>query len=370
MKTYLLLFFLLLSIDTSMAQEGTWKKQALTKFNLKSNESIAEENLKMSDIGLGAGARMHEQVLMMKGNTSYTTYYTGEKEKWRLAKKAGGVETTVEFDITGGAQTINDEGYIVVIDFSHGSGDVFQFYSPDLKKLNTYKPFSSGYDMMQVGYYKDRVCIYSIKTHNSPSYKIALLDKTGNLLAEKEYEVGRHGAFKIEMSNEIVALFLHVYEQGSNKYNTKIISFNSDLNKVWEKEYNSAIGYGITSDPKTHDILFRQHDGKITCLDEISGETKWVLNSSTILPNYQKSNFQAEYTQDGGALVVNLSLYNTQASSFDENILTILNPATGKIEFKEAQGFSSKILKIIPMDHKFRLIKDDQIFEFSNAPQQ
>ncbi len=366
MKVHLSLLFLVLAINTPA--QSVWEKHNLSKFSLQSNEIIAEDNLKMSDIGLSG--RIHEQILLMKGNTSYTTHFTGEKEKWRLTKKVGGLETSVDFEVTGAAQTINDEGYTVVNDFSHGSGSVFQFFSPDLKELNRYEPFSTGFQMMQIGYYKDRVCIYSIKTHSASDYKIALLDKTGKLLTEKEFQGGHHSAFKIEMSSEIAALFLHVYEQGSNNFNTKIIAFNSTLNQVWEKTYDSSIGFGITSDPKTQSILFRQHDGKITCLNEKNGETKWALSSSAILANNEKSEFQAEYTTDGGTLVVNICIYNMMQHNFDENVLAILNPTNGRIEFKEAQGASSKIIKIIPMDHKFRLIKDDQILEFRNVLKQ
>lgn len=352
------------------AQVAEWKQTTKTKIQLQSNESISLDNanIEMAEFGLKTSVKQ-ERLMFIKGNASYSTYYTGQNEKWRIVKRNNGSEVGfLEFEVAGGAETINDEGYMVVNDFSHGDGGIFEFYSPDLKKLNTYKPFLNGYDMMQIGSKKDRVCIYSLQTNNSPNYKIAMLDKTGNLLAEKEYTIGKQNAFKIEMSDGIALLFLQVFERGSNRYNTKVIAFNPDLSKLWEKNYDT--GYTIASNPKTHDIIFRQGDGRITCLNAINGETKWVLNSSKILNEYQKSGFQAEYTKDGEALVVNLSLYNNQAERFDENILAILDPTTGKIEFMETQGPSLKRLKVIPMDHKFMLLKDSQILEFSNNPKQ
>lgn len=367
MKVCLVLSFFFLSIETSLAQVATWKKQSLAKFSLQSNEMIAGDNLKMSEIAMSG--RKYENLLMMKGNTSYSTSNTGEGEKWRLVKETNGTETSVDFKVGGSGHVINKEGFVVVDDFSHGAGGIFEFYSPDLKKINTYKPFPSSYQMMQISSYEDRVCIYTIKTYNSASYKIALLDKTGNLIVEKEYTIGRHGALKIKMSRERIILTFEVFELNSNKYNTKIVAFNTDLTQAWEKTYTGAIGYGETLNPKTNTLVFI-HNNIITCLNEKNGEVKWALNSNTIGNGNQKLIFQAEHTQDGEALIVNLSFYNNQLKKYDENILAILNPSTGKIEFKEAQGGSSENLKIIPIGDKFILIKDSQILDFSKMPKQ
>jgi outer membrane protein assembly factor BamB len=189
------------------------------------------------------------------------------------------------------------------------------------------------------------------------------------LLVEKDYSIGRHGALKIKMSDERIILTLEIFEPESNKYDTKIIAFNTDLTQVWEKTYNGAIGLGETLNSKTQTLVFI-HNDNITCLNAKNGESKWAVNSNIIGVGNQRPVFQAEHTQDGGALIVNLSFYDSELRKYIQNILAVLNPSTGKIEFKEAQGGSSESLKIIPIRNKFVLIKDSQILEFTNVPKQ
>jgi hypothetical protein len=369
MKKSLIILLCILANNRVDGQIVEWKHETKSKIQLPNSESIITNQRIGETKSLGfTPSSKDEKLLMIKGVVSYSMYYTGPNEKWKVSKKVNGSEiVSTESDVTGTAEVINDDGYLVMNDFSHGAGAVFMFYDPNLKKLNQYQPFTSTYKMTQVGGYNNRIAIYSLKQTNDKNCKLALFDKEGNLLVEKNYDIGGvHIATKVKVTTDKVLLFVGDYNATTHKYSTRIIAFDFNLNQIWSNTYNSVIGYNVAVNIARKNISFEESQ-KIVCLSLDNGQVKWIVSESSIDNSNLAHGFNAAYTEDGQNLIVNISQFNKDQYTFNENTIAILDTESGKIKYKQAQGPSKNPIDILALTKGFLIVKDNEIIEFNHS---
>lgn len=358
----------------ALSQENNWRKQSITDQNKYSTESNLAGRMVLTEydntINRGTTRKKDplENLIYINGNTTYNVRYLEGSEKRLLVKRYNGSEKKLDLNYAGGTHIINDEGYIVSVDFAHGAGADFIFLSPDLINLNIYKPFASTYKEFQIGSSDNLVCIYTSQDIEARIYKMALLDKQGNLKIEKEFPISQqHIGFHVEIINKKVFLFLNVYNDLMKDYTSKILAFDESLNQLWEKDYNGRVGYNPQSNPQKNELLVTQKN-QIINLNAINGNTNWLFNTDLIVSPVLNTItlLDQKYVMDGKYVVVNAGLYNRETQIYDENILIIIDATNGNATYKEALGSTLQKLNIISLKKSFLLVKVNQIFEYKN----
>lgn len=310
-----------------------------------------------------------DKLIYVNGNTTYSLKYSTGTEKRQLVRRISGSETKIDFNYAGETHVINDEGYIVSDDFAHGAGAYFTFLSPDLVNLNIYKPFASTYKEFQIGSSDNLVCIYTSQDIEARIFKIALLDKQGNLKIEKEFPISQqHIAFHVELINNKVFLFLGVYDDSMKDYTSRILAFDENLSQLWQKDYENRVGYSPQSNSQEDDLLFSIKNNQIVSLKATTGNSNWTIDIDQLVTPFPNTIrlLDEKYVVDGKYVVVNAGIYNTSSKKFDENVIVILDSTNGKILFQEAQGPTLEKLNVISLKKSFLLIKDNKIFEYKN----
>jgi hypothetical protein len=372
MRYFFIATVFLISIET-IGQQVAWKKEIATDLNKYKTEVDASGKgdwVKLQNSNNSATGRQKptlETLLFFKDNTSYSIkYFEGERRR-QLIKRTNGSETNIEFSFEGGIDVIGDEGYMICNDFAHGDGGEFQFLSPQLEKLKVYRPFNPSYNQMKVGYANDIVCIFSLENRDSPSYKLTVLDKSGNEKISKEFLLDNHVAFHVEINNNNILLFTNVYNTSRNNYSSKIIAYNLQLNKLWEKDFPGRVGYFPQSSARLGSLFFT-HQDEILSINTTTGSTLWTLNAnefSSASPNLERI-LEEKIVMDDRYLVLNAGMYNRKTNRYDDNRSAIVDAATGKVLHKETHGATVGKLSVVPLKGHFLIIKDNQIIDYKN----
>ncbi len=167
------------------------------------------------------------------------------------------------------------------LDFSHGQGCNYQFYSNEGNLLSTYKPFTC-FEFSIERITKDFIVIAAQESMSSNEIKLAILDHSGELVKETTFETVRFGVPNMHYSDGMIYMLLR------GKHPTqKLKVFDDQLNSLYEVNLGSVIRHQLSFQNGTiayltrNEIIVRNaNTGEILWKKEISGGRSYGIGSS------------------------------------------------------------------------------------------
>jgi len=354
----------------AISQVTKWKEQIIDyspKLLSEVNGFAKVELMQFADeYKVNAAARKtknkNETLILVNDGASYYQKTNEQNETIEISRKANGIEQSIVLKDAVQSYPINSQGFILTNNFSHGSGSRIDFYSPDLRQLNIYKPFPVGYKGFNFGTLNNLVCLYTREDFTSKSFKLALLDQSGNVKQEKEFLSEEHTAFNIKITKKNILVFMHVYNSEINNYSSRILSFDFSLNEIWRKNINGRIQFDPLTKADSRQIVFSVGNN-IFCLNELNGSNVWT---ASLPSNHGTSDnaieiLKSKFVNSDKYIVSVLGYYSKSNGQFQENLLYILNASNGTITYQNKIGSSLSELKILPTSSGFILLKDSQL---------
>lgn len=363
MKPAILFFFLIPFFGICQ----NWKQQVVET----SPKLIAEargfskiELIKLANKSNPASTDNKDQIILINEKASYAQRFNAKNESIQILKKVNGSEQIINLENSTYAYPINNDGFIMINNFSHGSGSRFDFYSPDFKSLNTYSPFNAGYSTFKFGSLDNLVCLYSKENLDSESFKLALLNQYGSVIVEKEFVSEKHVAFHVKVTKKMIFVFIHVYNSSLNNYTSRVLAFDFSLTEIWRRDISDRMGFGPISKDDSSQIIINAASNIIS-LNGFSGAVEWTFSDKSLGESTQLIEIPKIMYVDGGKSIVTiLGRYNRSIKLFEQNSLFILNSRNGIVDHQTKLGGSSEELKIIPLEDRFLILKDVQLLEF------
>ncbi|TXI70763.1 MAG: PQQ-like beta-propeller repeat protein [Cyclobacteriaceae bacterium] len=372
MKNVILPILILLPyLVTSQATK--WKEQ-ITEYSPKLLSEVSGlakvELLQFADeyeVNPAARKTKNETLILINDGVSYYQKTNYQNENIEISKNSNGIEQFIVLKNAVQSYPINSQGFILTNNFSHGSGSRIDFYSPDLRQLNTYKPFPAGYKDFNFGTLNNLVCLYTREDFASKSFKLSLLDQSGVVKQEKEFLSEEHSVFNIKITKTNILVFMHVYNSSINDYSSRILSFDFYLNEIWRKNINGRIQFDPLTKVDSKQIVFSVGNN-IFCLNELNGSNMWT---ASLLSNQGKSNkvieiLKSKFVNSDKYIVSVLGYYSKSNGQFQENVLYVLNPTNGTITYQKKIGSSLSELKVLPTNTGFIILKDSQLFSYTS----
>ncbi len=362
--------FLFLIPFLSICQDSKWKEQVIEyspKLLSEVNGFAKIDLTRFADefkVNPSARKSKNETLIFANDVSSYYQKTNEQNENIEISKKTNNIEQSIVLKNAAQAYAINSQGCFLTNDFSHGSGSSIDFYSPDLKQLNTYRPFASGYTDFNFGSLNNLVCLYTKEDYRSTTFKLTLLDQTGTVKQEKEFFSEDQVVFNIKITKKNILIFMHVYNSTINNYSSRILSFDFYLNEVWRKNIDGRIGFDPLTKIDSKEILINVGND-ILSINELDGLTKWTISipSSNSMSTNLIEILKMAFINSDKYIVSTSGHYSKSHNQFHENLLYILNSTDGTVVFQKKLGSSLSELKILPMDTGFIIVKDSQLFE-------
>lgn len=370
-----ILFIIILIPHLATSQTTKWKEQIidyspklLSEVNGLAKVELARfaDEYKVNAASLKTKNK-NETLILLNDGASYYQKTNEQNENIEISKNSNGIEQSIVLKNAVQSYPINSQGFILTNNFSHGSGSRIDFYSPDLRQLNTYKPFPAGYKDFNFGVLNNLVCLYTREDFASKSFKLSLLDQSGVVKQEKEFLSEEHSVFNIKITKTNILVFMHVYNSSINDYSSRILSFDFYLNEIWRKNINGRIQFDPLAKADSRQIVFSVGNN-IFCLNELNGSNMWTasLTSDHGISDNVIEILKSKFVNSDKYIVSVLGYYSKSNGQFQENVLYVLNPTNGTITYQKKIGSSLSELKVLPTNTGFIILKDSQLFSQTN----
>lgn len=194
--------------------------------------------------------------ILAEDERDFITYIYEHTENQRVKK--------LELPLEG--ETFSTEEGLCFLDFSHGQGCSYDFYSSEYHYIRSYKPYQC-FSFTRHLVTNEFIIIVTEKEHDSKLAKISLLAHSGELIREKEYEVPSTGISGVFYENGHI-LILHS-KAGPGEL---LKSFNTDL----DQNFTIDLGFVVRHEIATSDQVFSYlTPTKLIVTDIKSGKKRW-----------------------------------------------------------------------------------------------
>jgi hypothetical protein len=371
MKNRNILFLLgFLSINFADAQDLKLDRNLITDFKRftfnssfeNRNKQIITSLKKTRSISPVEGTTIsltnNEDFLHFNSETVYKIRFKNPNTREIVKMTGNNEEAKVELSIDGEVNPLDLDGYLVYNDLSHGEASVYLFYSPDLQLLNSYKPYRYGFKYTNYGFSDRLICIYSQEKNKSEKYKLSLLDHKGNLLVEREFDLGNYLASDVKIVGDKMFLLLN----STTGSECKVLAFGRNLNFLWKKELpNRVVNYELKHSEKTNSLLLNTPDA-ISCINVLNGSELWKIFSKDLSVSSTSKNIKSEYVIGDQYIALVTAEYNN--SKFENGVLTVLDWKSGRKLFSNRFEDSFNQIEIISGSDSFLLIKNLEVNEY------
>ncbi|MEO9964171.1 MAG: hypothetical protein ABJF11_00190 [Reichenbachiella sp.] len=285
----------------------------------------------------------------LRGSYNGIDYYVVSDDNTRtqtVVKKMSGKEIILkEFPQEGQLSTIGKKGNFLFSDIAHGAGSSYEFYSSNLKLINTYYPYEQ-FSFSSFIVLNENVIIWSKKEDLSRVIKLSKLTLDGILISENETEIPISAVLRIIAKHEIISILL----SGPSFSTRLLLTFNKDLELLRSENIGDVLRNElILTDDKE---LIYSSSKAVHAIDIKSGKEKWKY------PISRNQYFRMVLNNKYIAIIQQHKLYKE---------LILLDKSSGYKAYSDSISIGSGVPRIITDGEQFFLKSDNVLLKFKKA---
>ena len=326
--------------------------QRLLKVQQRIKQDGRNLGAKSTPGGSRTGLKKDEYLIYMNENVAFKTRELGNGVKEFVKEIRGSVTNRLEIGSENLVSVLDAEGYFIVCDYLDGVASEQRFYSPEFILLKSYRPYYTF--QTTAGISGSFVCIYSKEKIESTVYKLAILNRQGDVITEREFR-SQSFVSNVDVIENRVFLVL----TSLTGPQTRLLCFDEGLRILWSKDLTSRVVEDRLSFSTRSSLVYSTLK-EVTCLEVASGRELWRLNPE----QFGEGNFiESEFVFGDEYVAITSSFY--EAEVFRRNTLALVNSKNGSNAMIEQLGQTRNRVEVIPRLGGFVLIADSQYIIYS-----
>ena len=290
----------------------------------------------------------------------YTTKFEVDAGVQKIVKyKDNSQISSKTFPLEGSLDHLSD-GSFYFLDYAHGYGDTYSFYSGEFQPINDYTPSEGGFEFTVSDINENEVVIVTKTSIQSQTARIALLDHNGNLKISKDLAIGDYSISNVKLLGNTISLLC----SSNSAFSAKLLLFDATLRLKWEKELNDrVVNNEVIEDPTNNHIAIIKTES-IESLSVDDGRLSWRINRDTkeAAPGFQT--ISARYVLSGGYFAIVTGRTSNNESAVHNNRLRLFDTNSGKLVYNDSVGDSGIKIRILSEGEQFFIINDKETINY------